>query len=456
MINSELNNKFESVGVLLPEILLPAEGVDLYKWSVIACDQYTSQPEYWEKVEKTVGDDPSTLKLILPEVFLENNDVEERINKINITMKKYLDEGILCPQKPCFVYLDRETPRVKSRKGLLLAIDLEKYDYNKGSETMVRATEKTVIERLPSRVKIRKNAIVEIPHIQLLIDDPGMTVIEPLSESIGNLKKIYDFDLMMGGGHVTGYRVDDYEIIKRIVYYLEKLASPANFSMKYNTSPEKGVLLFAVGDGNHSLASAKVHWENIKSVLPEEQRMSHPARYAMAEVINIHDSGLIFEPIHRVLFNVNHENLLNEMLHYFESYSNVSLKTFVSIEDSERELELIKKSAKGCHIIPFAYSKGRGAVIIEKPRHNLDAGTLQEFLDYYISKNEKTKIDYIHGENVVSSIAQKEGNFGFYLPPINKHRLFKTVISDGTLPRKTFSMGEAEEKRYYLECRKII
>jgi len=509
MINTKLNNKLKKLGIAIPEVLLPSDGIDMQKWPVIACDQYTSQPEYWSELENVVGNEPSTLRLILPEVYLESSNLEKRINKINITMKKYIDESILVPQKPGLIFLERKTPRVKSRKGLILAVDLEKYDYDKNSQTLIRATEKTVIERLPPRVKIRKNAPVEVPHIQLLVDDPDMTVIEPIAEavaklagnirrittnniangssygntndsnstcdstnnstngstnsstigsagnSINNIEKIYDFDLVMGGGHVKGYMITGQEIIHNIATALEKLSDSVNFHEKYGVNAENGVLLFAVGDGNHSLASAKVHWENVKSSILPEDRENHPARYAMVEVINVHDEGLIFEPIHRVLFNVDYKKLMDAMKKYFGNYSPVSIKIFSSKENMDSEIYAIRKKATNCHFFPFVSGYGYSLAIIEKPLHNLVVAELQEFLDFYIENNPTTKIDYIHGDDVVTAIGTKTGNLGFYLPPIDKHQLFKTVIADGTLPRKTFSMGEAEEKRYYLECRKI-
>jgi hypothetical protein len=494
IVNENLNNELKKLGIAVPDVLLPAHDIDMHKWSVVACDQYTSQPEYWDEVENIVGNDPSTLRLILPEVYLESSDVEERINKINVYMKKYLDDGILISQKPGFIFLDRETSHVKSRKGLILAVDLEKYDYNKGSQTLIRATENTVIDRLPPRVRIRKNAPVEVPHIQILIDDPDMMVIEPIAKAVSGLgnningnknidmnsninyngigngtdnhisngidndigiEKIYDFDLVMGGGHVRGYRITGHKMIQNIASALKKLAEPEYFHKKYDIDAEKGVLLFAVGDGNHSLASAKVHWENVKASLSPEKLANHPARYAMVEIINVHDEGLIFEPIHRVLFNVDSKKLINAMKEYLGNYSPVSFKTFSSKEELDKEIDVIRKKSASYHLLPFISGDNYYLAIIEKHLHNLDVATLQEFLDYYIENNPKTKIDYIHGDDVVTSIGAKAGNLGFYLPPIDKHQLFKTVIIDGTLPRKTFSMGEAEEKRYYLECRRI-
>lgn len=502
----ELNDKLERLGVKLPDVLLPAPRIDMNKWAVVACDQYTSQPEYWDEVESIVGDNPSALRITLPEIYLEDLDIESRIHNIDFCMQQYLDRKTVVPQKPGFIFLDRETPYAKSRKGLILTLDLEKYDYNKESQTLIRATENTVIDRLPPRVKIRKNAPIEVPHILVLIDDPHATVIEPIAKAVygtdsrsegykRNIEKIYDFDLMMNGGHIKGYRVNDNQLIEGLAKALETLANPTDFYKKYDVDKEKGVLLFAVGDGNHSLASAKVHWENVKETLSIKEQESHPARYAMVEVINIHDEGLVFEPIHRVLFNVNTKEFIDAMKKYIGKYSSFSINCLTSKEKLDEamttEIEMVKEAAiakkintavgkatnkaiegakenqtevkkgydKGFpmpHLLPFVSHEGYYLAIIEKPFHNLEAASLQEFLDNYILDHPETKIDYIHGSDVVTSIGSKVGNLGFYLPPIDKHQLFKTVIVDGVLPRKTFSMGEAEEKRYYLECRKIV
>jgi uncharacterized protein (DUF1015 family) len=368
-------------------------------------------------------------------------------------MKDYLEKGIVIPQNPCFILVDRKTSHSESRKGIIIAVDLEEYDYNKGSQTLIRATEGTVIERLPPRIKIRENASLELPHVLLLIDDPSKTVIEPLSAKIDTLEKVYDFELMMNGGHIKGYKICSDKDIASITSALSVLANPDGFSSKYGVSDDKGVLLFAVGDGNHSLASAKGHWENIKKSLSVEEIEKHPARFALAEIVNIHDEGITFEPIHRVVFNTNYTDLLDNMVSYYGT-GNCSYKIVSSKEEMDRNLELLRKT-KGAHSIGFNTFENYGIVTINNPKHNLEVGSLQCFLDEYLT-DETVKIDYIHGEDVVTKLGSKENNIGFYLPPMSKHDLFKTVILDGVLPRKTFSMGEAEEKRFYLECRKIV
>ncbi|MBF0103821.1 MAG: DUF1015 domain-containing protein [Deltaproteobacteria bacterium] len=447
--------RFDTIGLKAPTVLLPKKGVDLTKWSVVACDQFTSQPEYWEKAKSIVGNNPSTLNLIFPEVYLESktHNRDELIGSINQHMKKYLDQNILIPQKPGFILVDRQTPHTPSRKGLIVALDLEKYDYNKGSQTLIRATEGTVLDRLPPRIKIRKNAPIELPHIMVLIDDPGRTVIEPLFHK--NLELIYDFDLMLDGGHIKTYRVDEPGLVKTVADTITALSSKEMMASKYG-STENGILLYAMGDGNHSLATAKAIWEDLKKTANKQDIMDHPARYALVELVNVHDAGLTFEPIHRVLFHVQADSLLKAMKNHFEKLGSSLTKTvFTSVGTAEKELKnFIPKKTE--HIIAFVAEGVSGFISIENPKLNLAVGTLQSFLDDYLVSHKETKIDYIHGTGVVTDLGSQQGNMGFYLPAMAKQDLFKTVYLDGALPRKTFSMGEACEKRYYLECRSIL
>ncbi len=285
------------IGIQIPQVYLPKAGADLNKWAVIACDQFTSEPEYWRDAEKIVGNAPSTLNLTFPEVHLEKDGAEERIKNIQVAMKKYMDEGILQPRDG-FIYVER-TVSGKTRKGVMLCLDLERYDYNKGSSSLIRATEGTIVDRLPPRIKIRQGAAMELPHILVLIDDPHHSVIEPLRAAKSKFEKLYDFDLMLGSGHLAGYAVNA-EFENKIVEALRGLASPETFAAKYGIGKDKPVLLFAMGDGNHSLATAKAIWEKMKP----QVGMDHPARYALVEIENVHDDGLEFEPIHRVLFNI--------------------------------------------------------------------------------------------------------------------------------------------------------
>lgn len=436
---SELIYTLSKLGVHIPAIMLPAKNKDLNKWAVVACDQYTSEPEYWERVEALTKDNPSTLNIIFPEVYLEGGDSDSRISDINAVMQQYIDDRILSEIDKCFILTDRKTSHAQSRKGLIVALDLECYDYNKGSNALIRATEGTVLDRLPPRIKIRQNAPIELPHIMVLIDDPEKTVIEPLFRKSAQLEKLYDFELMMNGGHIKGYKVSDEKDLNSIADALCRLSQKDAFCSKYGVAADKDLLLFAVGDGNHSLASAKGHWENLKKCLTPEQQEEHPARYALVELVNVHDEGLVFEPIHRVLFNVDAHDLLKK----FEEFSG---KT--ACRDS-------RGTGSTTHTFSYVTAAGKGTISAENPVSNLEVGTLQLFLDDYIKEHPQVKIDYIHGEDVVTKLGAQSGNMGIYLPPMNKTDLFKTVILDGALPRKTFSMGEAEEKRFYLECRKI-
>lgn len=431
------------LGVHIPKIMLPELSNDLSSWAVVACDQYTSELEYWKKVEAITKGKPSTLNIIYPEVYLEDGDSEKRIDGINTTMQKYINESVLNELDYCFILVDRKTSHAESRKGLMVALDLECYDYTKGSSTLIRATEGTVIDRLPPRIKIRQNASIELPHIMVLIDDPNKTVIEPLFEKLASLEKLYDFDLMMNGGHINGYKVAEQSDISAIADALANLAQKNTFCSKYDISCDNEILLFAVGDGNHSLASAKGHWENVKVGLTEQEQQDHPARYALVELVNVHDAGLVFEPIHRVLFNVNADDLLKEFSSFYGNTTCVD----------ECACNCISKSIG--HTFSYITASGKGTITIDNPINNLEVGTLQTFLDSYMKIHPEVKIDYIHGEEVVAKLGSQPGNMGIYLPSMNKTDLFKTVILDGALPRKTFSMGEAEEKRFYMECRKI-
>jgi hypothetical protein len=440
----------EKFALSLPEILLPKKETDLTKWAVVACDQYTSQPEVWEEIRKTAGNSPSTLNIIYPEVYLEEEGAEDRIKSINSFMDKYLADGTLEAQKPGFVLVDRKTSQTPSRKGLVVALDLEQYDFSPGSKTMIRATEGTVIDRLPPRIRIRKNAAIESPHIMVLIDDPDKTVIEPLF--MKNLRMLYDFELMMNCGHIKGWAVDDEESLNQVAAALAKLVEPGNYMKKYGVN-DGSVMLYAMGDGNHSLATAKSIWETMKKDAKDQSLlMSHPARYALVELVNIHDPGLEFEPIHRVLFGVDKDDLIGKFKAYCESEgSTVSIAT----AGSPKELCQKPASRSDIHLIPFVAGGACGTIKVEKPVRQLEYATLQTFLDIYLKDNPGVKIDYVHGEKIVEDLGTRPGNMGFFLPVIPKDTFFRTIIIDGVLPRKTFSMGHADEKRFYLECRRI-
>jgi uncharacterized protein (DUF1015 family) len=430
------------IGVQIPEVYLPKPGVDLTKWAVIACDQFTSEPEYWAEVEKIVGDAPSTLRLTFPEVYLEKPGAEERIQSVQAAMRKYMEEGILQPREG-FIYVERAVAG-KTRKGIILCLDLERYDYNKGSSSLIRATEGTIVDRLPPRIKIRQGATMELPHILVLIDDPQRAVIEPLGAAKSKFEKLYDFDLMLDSGRLTGYAVSA-EFENQIVEALRRLAKPETFAAKYGVGKDQPVLLFAMGDGNHSLATAKAIWEKNKA----QVGMDHPSRYALVEVENVHDEGLEFEPIHRVLFGLK-KDLFAELKKTFGADF-----SYAEVSSADEMVKRVNAAQSGKQAIGLVGGGKFGVIEITNPSSNLAVGTIQPFLDAFLKDGGAEKIDYVHGADVVTRLGGQPGNAGFYLAGMDKSDLFKTVILDGALPRKTFSMGEAREKRFYMEARKI-
>ncbi len=443
---ASFEEKLAAAGVRVPEVYLPARGADWAAWAVVACDQYSSEREYWEGVKGRVGAAPSTLNLIFPECYLEDPDKDERIQRIQAAMRDYLDRGVLESAGEGFLLVERRTPfEGEPRKGLVIAVDLERYEYGKGSSSLIRPTEGTIVERLPPRMKIRRGAPLELPHIMLLIDDPDRTVIEPLYAARESLAKVYDFELMTGSGHVRGWQVAGVAALSPIADALSRLADPAAYSRKYG---KDGVLLFAVGDGNHSLATAKAVWEEIKkadSGRPGIDR--HPARWALVELVNIYDEGLPFHPIHRVLFQADEKTFLRELAQGGNC----------SIEEAARPAALAAVDEGAAeHRFALMSSGATRLVRFPRPRANLAAGTIQEFLDGYLARHPGTGIDYIHGRESLATLAGRPGNLGIYLPPIDKSGFFGTVIRDGVMPRKTFSMGEAPEKRFYIEARKIL
>lgn len=433
---------FDDIGVQIPDIFLPDQSIDLKKWSVIACDQYTSEPEYWEELKKIVGDAPSTLKLTLPEIYLGGDDESARIQKIQAEMRAITKSGLIKPRSG--LILVRRTVEGKTRTGLMMALDLEKYDYNKGSSSLIRATEGTIVDRLPPRMKIREGAELEFPHIMVLIDDPAKTVIEPLLSGLNQRELLYDFDLVFNSGHLTGYKVSEDES-SQIIAALRNLADPSVFESKYDVHG-KPVLLFAMGDGNHSLATAKAIWEKIK----EEVGAEHPARYALVEIENVHDSALEFEPIHRVLFGIQKDFKI-ELQTFFSGKIE-----FNKVNTAKEMVEIVDSQSGSIQKVGMITSNETLVVTFTDPISNLPVGTLQTFLDAVIHSKHAEKIDYVHGGEVTVKLGSHPGNVGFYLPGMDKSDLFKTVILEGALPRKTFSMGEAHEKRFYLESRKIV
>ena len=412
------------------DILLP-QNCEYGKWSVVACDQYTSQPEYWQRVEEYVGTAPSALRLILPESCLDGPNVETDIMEVNNTMTRYLREDRFKEFPDALIYVERRLDDGKIRRGLVGMVDLEQYDYEPGSDAAVRATEGTVLSRIPPRVAVRKNAPLELPHVMLLADDPQKTVIEPLEARKDRMELVYDFDLMERGGHITGWKLDA-ESMELTARALSALADLDAFRKTYGVD-DGAVMLFAVGDGNHSLATAKECYERQKKLTPREKWDSLPARFALCELVNLHDSSLEFEPIHRVLFGVDPVELVMSLC-----------AAFPGAHPGEGE----------GHVLRYVHAGGEGAVTIPSPKAQLEVGTLQPFLDQYV-KSKGVRIDYIHGEDVARQLGRQPGNLAFLLPAMGKDQLFPTVIRDGVLPRKTFSMGHAHDKRFYLEARKI-
>lgn len=408
------------------DILLP-KGIDMNKWAVVACDQYTGQPDYWKRVEDYTNGAESTLNLILPEVYLEEDDVTGRIDRIHESMKKALSEGIFEEYDNSLIYVERTQSDGKVRQGIVGVIDLEEYDYNKGSTSSVRATEATVVERIPPRVKIRTGADLELPHIMILIDDEAKTVIEPCEAAEKTI--VYDFDLMENGGHINGYVLGE-RAKEEVFSALDKLNDNKSFNEKYGINGYP-TLLFAMGDGNHSLATAKEYYERLKAANPDKDLSGHPARYALVEIVNLHSPALQFEAIYRIVTGVDTEKLMNEMKKTLALSGQPSGQSFTVVLSGKET-----------------------TYYIGKPTSQLSVGSLQEFLDGYISRN-GGKIDYIHGKDVVRDLAKQENSIGFILDDMKKSELFPTVIKDGALPRKTFSMGHAEDKRFYVECRKI-
>jgi len=440
---------FPDIGLKVPRVLLPRKDVDLTKWCVIACDQYTSQPEYWRSVKELVGDLPSTLNLIFPEVYLGDKKHNQLvIQGIRDKMYEYDRAKVLVNQHPGFVLIDRKTPLVQSRKGLLVSLDLELYSFEKGSQSLIRATEKTIPERLPPRIAIREQSPLESPHILVLIDDPDKTVIEPLVEKADSFEKLYDFELMKGSGHLKGWHVAERGAVDGIVKSLRTLADPQRFRERYSARPDQKVLLFPVGDGNHSLATAKSCWEELKRKGADED--THPARHALVELINIHDPGMTFEPIHRLVFGVNVQAAMEDLIKSINAngWGPASILQGKTLENTP---------AGTGHRIEFRSKKSRGVLHVENPKLILEVATLTAWLDPYLASDKKFSVDYVHGEEVIETkTAEDDTTLAFLLPIMDKHDLVKTVVKEGVLPRKTFSMGAADEKRFYFECARIV
>ena len=427
---------FERVGLRPADILLPSAGVRPETWACIACDQYTSEPAYWEAAEAVVGDAPSALRLILPECYLAES--AGRIPRIHAAMARYLEEGLLTAAvRQGFVLCERRTP-AGTRLGLVGAVDLEDYSFDREARPLIRPTEQTIASRLPPRLAIRRGAPVELTHIMILLDDPERTVLEPLQARKETLRKLYDFELMQRGGHLRGYAVEDAESLGQVDAALNAL-----LDRLIAETGEETPMLLAVGDGNHSLATAKAAWEEIRPTLTEAERAVHPARYALCEIVNIHDEALLFEPIHRIVTGADRAAMRAD----WEAWSAARGMALVAAEDVPEEQQ--------AHRFRMLSADGEEAVAVLRPEGAIPCATIQLWLDDYLRRHPEAAIDYIHGEGSLRALARREGSVAFLLPPIDKGSFFRDVTALGVLPRKTFSMGEADEKRFYMEAKRI-
>ncbi len=422
---------WNELGVSLPKLVLPKERDSLLKWCVIACDQYTSDRAYWTNVEKTVGDAPSTLNAILPEVYLGDDDVSARIGRICESMKSMMDNGILEELPPGLMLIERTfCSHGRTRTGLLMALDLERYDYAPDAKTLIRATEGTIPSRIPPRLRIRENATLEFPHIMVLIDDKSHSVMRPLVEQKELFQEAYDSDLGFSMGHIVGYHIS------------AKQAEPVRIALSNLLDsldkPDNGdPMLFAMGDGNHSFATAKALWQRTREALTEEERKDHPARFALCEIVNIHDQGLEFEAIHRVAFNAPWD-------------------AFVEVcQNAQKDgITVSFEPIEGAVKIDVFHAGEKKPLYLVDASGDIAPGTVDKLLSALKQRAETLEVDYIHGEEETVSFC-KENDIGFLLPVIQKSQLFSQVSQYGPLPRKAFSMGEADEKRCYLEGRKI-
>ena len=418
------------------DILLPAAGVPLDPWACIAVDQFTSQPEYWQRAEHLADGKPSTLHIVLPEAYLGTPQEAERLESIRRTMEEYR-KSVLTRKVHGYVYVERTQMDGTVRQGLVGAVDLDAYDYAKGSKPAIRPSESTVVERIPPRLKVRRGATLEMPHVMMLADDPGCTLVEPIGARKSELKKLYEGELMQGGGHIAGWAVEDPAMLAQIDAALAALGSQEAFDARYPQARGAKPLTLAVGDGNHSLAAAKACWEELKATLTPEERESHPARWCLAEVCNVHSPAIEIEPIHRVLFNVDCGAVLLALISW--SDSNMA---GICFGDSKQQAFTLA----GPHV--------SNVLSFEDPVAPLTVGTVDEFIEYFMARHSEARVDYVHDEPAVRALT-RQGGVAFLLPPFEKSDLFKGIVMGGVLPRKTFSMGHAEEKRYYIECRRI-
>lgn len=437
-------NTLKEYGLAVPSLLLPANGTDLSAWAVIACDQYTQDKEYWERAARLAEGKPSALNLILPEVYLDAEDKQERIQKIHAAMRSYLAEGVFAPARECLMYVERSTSYGRKRKGLVVCIDLEAYDWKPESHALIRATEQTITSRLPPRMEIRRGAALELPHIMLLVNDPERSLVEEAGKTARGREPLYDTDLMLNGGHITGWGISDEAEIAAINSAIAKLAAA-------NTDAQGKPFLFAVGDGNHSLAAAKAVWNEYRDAriadgCSEEEVSCSPVRYALAEIVNIYDEALTFEPIHRVIFSADPAALIQAVREKLGG----TVRKVCSRQEAEEAVGASRSS------FAFVYTGRDGEIhytILDSAVTELAVSRLQPVLDEFVQDGD---LDYIHGSDEVFRLGEKKQTIGLLLPPIVKDNFFSTIAAAGCLPRKSFSMGEADEKRFYLEARRLF
>ena len=406
---------FKPADILLPNV------EDMTAWSVVACDQFTSEPKYWQQVRKTVGDKPSTLNMILPEAELGIRDAETESGKIYSVMCSYLENGVFTELRDSFLYIERTLSDGTVRPGLIGMLDLDAYDWTEGSVSPIRATEHTVEDRLPPRIRVREKALFEMPHIMVFIDDPE----DCFFSSVKTGKKLYDFELMQHGGHIKGWQVSDNAALEAAV---RKLGDIDKLEKKYGSADNP--IVFAIGDGNHSVAAAKQYWEEIKPMLSNEERAAHPARFALCEINNIHSPAITFEPIHKVLFDTEPEHFISEAKKYFAQHLGNGKAITLATHDATETIEIADLTL--------------GELI----------GSCENFCKAYMERY-GGRIDYIHGDEECKSMADKIGNAGILMPRMEKSELFTSVYKSGPFPKKSFSIGHGPDKRYYLECRII-
>ena len=416
-------------------ILLPAPGTPLDPWACIAVDQFTSQPEYWQKAEALAKDKPSTLHIVLPEAYLGTDGEEARLESIRRTMSDYR-RSLLTRVVNGFVYLERIQMDGTVRQGLVGAVDLEAYSFEKNATPAIRPSENTVVERIPPRLRVRRGAELETPHVMLLADDEDCTLIEPIGRETSRLPLLYDGELMLGGGHLTGWAVEDPALIAQIEQAVAGLGDPARYAARWPEAAGQPPMTLAVGDGNHSLATAKAYWEERKQTLSPAQRETDPARYCLVEVCNVHSPAIEIEPIHRVLFGIGEEAVLAKLQSWADSRS-------------------IRLGDGGEQCFTLVSPEGERTVGMSGALEPLTVGTAEAFVSALLADCPDASVDYVHGEDAVRQLAQK-GAVGMLMPGLKKADLFRGVVLGGVLPRKTFSMGHAEEKRYYNECRSLV